>query len=313
MIKVGVIGVGHLGKEHVRIYSALAGCELAGVFDINPDVKEKFARKYKVCAFNSAEEMMLGVDAVSVVVPTSAHFEVAGAFLKAGRHVFVEKPITETTAQAGELVKLAHESKLILQVGHVERFNPVMSYLEKQVADPRFIEAHRLSPYPGRGTDVSVVLDLMIHDLDVVLHLVRSPLVSIDAVGVPVLSSTEDIANARMKFANGCVANLTASRISPEKTRKIRVFSPTHYLSLDYQNQEGLIYWKENQAIKREKVPIEKDEPLKLELAAFVHAVEHRLEPRVSGRAGKQALDVAIQICEEIRRQIPLGMVDRVP
>ena len=296
MIKVGVIGVGHLGKEHVRIYSALAGCELAGVFDINPDVKEKFARKYKVCAFNSAEEMTLGVDAVSVVVPTSAHFEVAGAFLKAGRHVFVEKPITETTAQAGELVKLAHESKLILQVGHVERFNPVMSYLEKQVADPRFIEAHRLSPYPGRGTDVSVVLDLMIHDLDVVLHLVRSPLVSIDAVGVPVLSSTEDIANARMKFANGCVANLTASRISPEKTRKIRVFSPTHYLSLDYQNQEGLIYWKENQAIKREKVPIEKDEPLKMELAAFVHAVEHRLEPRVSGRAGKQALVVAIQI-----------------
>ena len=311
MIKVGVIGVGHLGKEHVRIYSALAGCELAGVFDINPDVKEKFARKYKVCAFNSTEEMTLGVDAVSVVVPTSAHFEVAGAFLKAGRHVFVEKPITETTAQAGELVKLAHESKLILQVGHVERFNPVMSYLEKQVADPRFIEAHRLSPYPGRGTDVSVVLDLMIHDLDVVLHLVRSPLVSIDAVGVPVLSSTEDIANARMKFANGCVANLTASRISPEKTRKIRVFSPTHYLSLDYQNQEGLIYWKENQAIKREKVPIEKDEPLKLELAAFVHAVEHRLEPRVSGRAGKQALDVAIQICEEIRRQAPSGIVKR--
>ena len=311
MIKVGVIGVGHLGKEHVRIYSALAGCELAGVFDINPDVKEKFARKYKVCAFNSTEEMTLGVDAVSVVVPTPAHFEDPAAFLKAGRHVFVEKPITETTAQAGELVKLAHESKLILQVGHVERFNPVMSYLEKQVADPRFIEAHRLSPYPGRGTDVSVVLDLMIHDLDVVLHLVRSPLVSIDAVGVPVLSSTEDIANARMKFANGCVANLTASRISPEKTRKIRVFSPTHYLSLDYQNQEGLIYWKENQAIKREKVPIEKDEPLKLELAAFVHAVEHRLEPRVSGRAGKQALDVAIQICEEIRRQAPSGIVKR--
>ncbi len=302
MIKVGVIGVGHLGKEHVRIYSALHGCELAGVFDINPDVKEKFARKYKVCAFNSIDEMALGVDAVSVVVPTSAHYQVAGAFLEAGRHVFVEKPITETTSQAEELVRLAHESKLILQVGHVERFNPVMSYLEKQVADPRFIEAHRLSPYPNRGTDVSVVLDLMIHDLDVVLHLVRAPLVSVDAVGVPVLSLTEDIANARLKFANGCVANLTASRISPEKTRKIRVFSSTHYLSLDYQNQEGLIYWKENQAIHREKVPIEKDEPLKLELAAFVHAVEHRLEPRVSGQAGKQALDVAIQICEEIRK-----------
>jgi predicted dehydrogenase len=302
MIKVGVVGVGHLGKEHVRIYSSLPGCELAGIFDIDEGVKEKFSRKYKVCAFNSIEEMTLGVDAVSVVVPTSAHYEVARTFLEAGRHVFVEKPITETTVQAEELVKLANGSKLILQVGHVERFNPVMSYLEKQVTDPRFIEAHRLSPYPNRGTDVSVVLDLMIHDLDVVLHLVRSPLVSVDAVGVPVLSASEDIANARLKFANGCVANLTASRISPEKTRKIRVFSSTHYLSLDYQSQEGLIYWKHAGSIKREKVPIEKDEPLKLELAAFTHAVEHRLEPRVSGQAGKQALDVAIQICELISR-----------
>ena len=298
--------MGHLGREHVRIYSSLPGCELAGVFDIDPGVKEKFARKYKVCAFNSIDEMTLGVDAVSVVVPTSSHHEVARTFLEAGRHVFVEKPITETTAQAEELVKLAAGSRLILQVGHVERFNPVMSYLEKQVADPRFIEAHRLSPYPNRGTDVSVVLDLMIHDLDVVLHLVRSPLVSIDAVGVPVLSPTEDIANARLKFTNGCVANLTASRISPEKTRKIRVFSTTHYLSLDYQSQEGLIYWKQDEAIKREKVPIEKDEPLKLELAAFTHAIEHRLEPRVSGQAGKQALDVAIQICEQIRQNTML-------
>jgi predicted dehydrogenase len=302
VIKVGVIGVGHLGREHVRIYSSLPGCELAGIFDIDAGVKEKFARKYRVCAFNSIEEMTLGVDAVSVVVPTSFHHEVARTFLEAGRHVFVEKPITETTSQAEDLVKLADESKLILQVGHVERFNPVMSYLEKQVADPRFIEAHRLSPYPNRGTDVSVVLDLMIHDLDVVLHLVRSPLVSIDAVGVPVLSATEDIANARLKFANGCVANLTASRISPEKTRKIRVFSSSHYLSLDYQNQEGLIYWKEDASIKREKVPIEKDEPLKLELSAFVHAVEHRLEPLVSGQAGMRALDVAIKICSEIRK-----------
>lgn len=302
MIKVGVVGVGHLGKEHVRIYSSLPGCELAGIFDVDPGVKEKFARKYRVCAFNSIEEMTLGVDAVSVVVPTSFHHEVARTFLEAGRHVFVEKPITETTSQAEDLVKIAGGSGLILQVGHVERFNPVMSYLEKQVSDPRFIEAHRLSPYPNRGTDVSVVLDLMIHDLDVVLHLVRSPLVSIDAVGVPVLSSTEDIANARLKFANGCVANLTASRISPEKTRKIRVFSATHYLSLDYQSQEGLIYWKQDASIKREKVPIEKDEPLKLELAAFVHAVEHRLEPLVSGQAGMRALDVAIQICSEIRK-----------
>lgn len=306
MIKVGVVGVGHLGKEHVRIYSSLPGCELAGVHDIDPDVREKFARKYKVCAFNSLEEMALGVDAVSVVVPTVHHYDVARTFLEAGRHVFVEKPITETTEQAGDLVRLAQDAGLVLQVGHVERFNPVMSYLETQVSDPRFIEAHRLSPYPGRGTDVSVVLDLMIHDLDVVLHLVKSPLVSIDAVGVPVLSATEDIANARLKFANGCVANLTASRISPEKTRKIRVFSPTHYLSLDYQSQEGMIYWKEEAEIKRQKVPIEKEEPLKLELAHFVEASSERAEPRVSGAAGKQALEVAIQICQEIRRTDPI-------
>ncbi|MBV9464394.1 MAG: Gfo/Idh/MocA family oxidoreductase, partial [Verrucomicrobiae bacterium] len=193
-VKVGVVGVGHLGKEHVRLYSELPECELVGIHDANPDVQNKFAKKYKVCAFNSVEEMALGVDAVSVVVPTHAHFEVAKIFLETGRHVFVEKPITETTDQAGALVRLAQESALVLQVGHVERFNPVMSYLEREVRGPRFIEAHRLSPYPGRGTDVSVVLDLMIHDLDVVMHLVKSPLVSIDAVGVPVLSRTEDIA-----------------------------------------------------------------------------------------------------------------------
>ena len=301
-IKVGVIGVGHLGKEHARIYSQLPGCELVGIHDLNVKAAEAVGKKTRCRIFPSARELAAGVDAVSVVVPTVAHRDAARIFLEQGKDVFIEKPIAETTAQAEELVRLARQKGVLLQVGHIERFNPVLSFLEKNLHEPRFIEAHRLSPYPGRGTDVSVILDLMIHDLDVLLHLVRSPLVSFDAVGVSVLSKSEDIANARLKFANGCVANITTSRISPEKMRKIRVFSSDSYISLDYQNQEGLVYWKEDGAIKRDKVPVTKDEPLKLELASFLESVRRRSEPRVSGEEGKRALDVAVAIIEQIRR-----------
>jgi len=301
-IKVGVVGVGHLGKEHARIYSQLPECELVGVHDLDPAAAARIAKKVRCPVSPSSEALAAVADAVSVVVPTTAHFDVARVFLERGKDVFVEKPIAETTSQAQELVRMAQMAGRILQVGHVERFNPVLSYLEKNLREPKFIEAHRLSPYPGRGTDVSVILDLMIHDLDVIMYLVRSPLVSFDAVGVPVLSSTEDIANARLKFANGCVANITTSRISPEKMRKIRVFSADSYISLDYQNQEGLIYWKEAGSIQREKVPVKKDEPLKLELASFVESVRRHSEPKVSGEQGKRALDVAVAIVEQIRQ-----------
>ena len=301
-IKVGVVGVGYLGKEHARIYSQLSGCQLVGVIDSDPKVAEAIARKTKCRAFASAAEMLPHVDAVSVVVPTSYHCDVAKLFLQAGKDVFIEKPITETTAQAEELVRLAQAKQLRLQVGHIERFNPVLSYLEDNLRDPIFIEAHRLSPYPGRGTDVSVVLDLMIHDLDVILNLVRSPLVSFDAVGVAVLSKSEDIANARLKFENGCVANITTSRISPEKMRKIRVFSKDSYISLDYQNQAGEVYWKDAGEIKRDKIPVTKDEPLKLELTSFLDSVRRRSEPKVNGEQGKRALDVAVGIIEQIRQ-----------
>ncbi len=301
-IKVGVVGVGHLGKEHARIYSQLPGCQLVGIVDSNPKAAEAIAKKVRSRVFPSIAELAPAVDAVSVVVPTTMHHEVARVFLTAGKDVFIEKPITETTAQAEELVRLAQQKGRLVQVGHIERFNPVLSYLEKNLHVPKFIEAHRLSPYPGRGTDVSVVLDLMIHDLDVILHLVHSPLVSFDAVGVAVLSPSEDIANARLKFANGCVANITTSRISPEKMRKIRVFSADSYISLDYQNQEGEVYWKEAGAIKRDKVPVTKDEPLKLELASFLESVRQRSEPKVSGEQGKRALDVAVAIIEQIRK-----------
>jgi predicted dehydrogenase len=300
-IKVGVVGVGHLGKEHARIYSQLEGCQLVGIVDANVKVAETIAKKVGCSVFASTAELAEAVDAVSIVVPTSGHWEVGRLFLEKGKDVFVEKPIAETTEQAEKLVRLAQERNCLLQVGHVERFNPVLSYLEKNLRVPKFIEAHRLSNYPGRGTDVSVVLDLMIHDLDVILHLVDSPLVSFDAVGISVLSPSEDIANVRLKFANGCVANVTTSRISPEKMRKIRVFSADSYISLDYQNQEGDIYWKEGAAIKREKVPVTKDEPLKLELASFLDSVRHRSEPKVSGAQGKRALDVAVAIVEQIR------------
>lgn len=302
-IKVGVAGVGHLGKEHARIYSQLFGCNLIGIVDTNLKAAEAVSRKLGCRIFLSLEDLAQSVDAVSVVVPTSLHYEVAQVFLGLGKDVFIEKPIVETTAQAEKLIRLAQEKKCLLQVGHIERFNPVLSYLEKNLREPKFIEAHRLSPYPGRGTDVSVILDLMIHDLDVIFHLVRSPLISFDAVGVSVLSPSEDIANVRMKFANGCVANITTSRISPEKLRKIRVFSGDSYISLDYQNQEGQIYWKENGSIKRDQVPVVKDEPLKLELASFIDSVKNRSSPKVSGEQGKQALDIAVAIIEQIRSQ----------
>jgi predicted dehydrogenase len=212
----------------------------------------------------------------------------------------IEKPITETPAQAEDLVRLAKERSLILQVGHIERFNPILSALEQLVTRPRFIESHRLSPYPFRSVEIGVVLDLMIHDLEVILHLVRSPVKSIDAVGVPVLSKGEDIANARIRFENGCVANVTASRISPEKMRKIRVFQEGAYLSLDYQAQAGEIYRLVDGQITRESVAMEKEEPLKRELQSFVECARRGLQPLVSGSEATAALELAIEITEMI-------------
>ena len=205
-IKIGVIGIGHLGQHHVRVYSELPEAELVGVFDVHRTAAERAVAKIGARVFDSAEALADACDALSIVTPTRHHFEIASTLLERGKHLLVEKPITDNGAQAEQLVRLARARGLVLQVGHVERFNPVLKYLEQVAAEPRFIEAHRLSPHPGRSADIGVVLDLMIHDLDVILHLVKSPLVSVDAVGVPVLSTSEDIANARLRFANGCVA-----------------------------------------------------------------------------------------------------------
>ena len=339
-VKVAVLGTGSLGQHHVRLYAELAAAgqlELTGIYDANAETARKIAAKYNVRIFNSAAEAAAASDALNIATPTTTHFELAKELLAQGKHVLVEKPMTDDTAQAAELVQLAQKNNCVLQVGHVERFNPVFKYLETVATQPRFIECHRLSPYPARSTDIGAVLDLMIHDLDVVLAFVKSPVVSVEGVGIPVLSKSEDIANARLRFANGCIANLTVSRISPERMRKIRVFSgPTNpcYISLDYRVQEGFIYRiardgeEETPLLKkilaaklglgkdsaivsefagkkivREPVPIAKDEPLKLELQSFVACVRERQTPVVSGESAKRALGLAFEITRQVQNQ----------
>jgi predicted dehydrogenase len=299
-IRVGVAGVGHMGKEHARIYAELPEAELVGVHDSDPEIARKIAAKCKTRAFASLDEMVEAVEAASIVTPTTTHLAIAEPFLRKGKHVLVEKPIAMDTAEARKLVELADQHGAKLAVGHVERFNPVLAALEERLGRPRFIEAHRLSPYPGRSTDIGVVMDLMIHDLEIILHLVRSPVTSVDAVGVPVLSKGEDIANARIRFANGCVANLTTSRISPEKLRKIRVFQDDAYLSLDYMKQEGEIYKRLDGKITRDKIPVMKGEPLKNQLAEFLQNVREGTDPRVGGSHGFEALKLASQICGQM-------------
>ena len=333
VVKVAVLGVGGLGQHHVRIYAEMAevgDVEFVGLYDLNVERAQEIANKNGVRVLESMEAVLEQAEGVSIVTPTVTHHELASQFLKAGRHVLVEKPITDEAKQAAELVQLAQEHDRVLQVGHVERFNPVFDYLQTVAKEPRFIETHRLSPYPARSMDIGVVLDLMIHDLDIVLAFVESPIKEVDGVGVQVLSASEDIANARLKFENGCVANLTVSRVSPERMRKIRVFSggeTTSYVSLDYQKQEGYIYriaaedseesslWQKllhakdsaivsefgGKKVVREPVPIAKDEPLKLELQHFVECVRERQTPKVSGEAGRQALEVALEITRQIQ------------
>lgn len=331
-VKVAVIGTGSLGKEHARIYAELvrdAGVEFVGIYDASTEAASRVSEKLGVRRFASIKEAAAECDAASVVTPTNTHYEISRALLEAGKHVLVEKPMTDDTAEAAELVQLAHQRGCVLQVGHVERFNPVFKYLQEVATEPRFIETHRLSPFPARSTDIGVVLDLMIHDLDIVLAFVKSKVTSVDAVGIPVLSKSEDIANARLRFANGCVANLTVSRISPERMRKIRVFSggaQTSYISLDYRAQEGFIYRlaRDDEAessllrkllhakdstivsqfagkrIVREPVPIAKEEPLKLELQHFIDCVRQKQTPVVSGESAKQALDLAFEITRQV-------------
>ncbi len=299
-LRVGVVGVGHIGKNHARLYAETETADFTAIYDTDAANAAQIAQQYNVRAANSLAEFAELVDAASVATPTNSHFTVARPLLEKGKHLLIEKPIAENTAEASELVELGAEQRLVLQVGHVERFNPVLSALEARLTHPRFIEAHRLSPFPNRSTDIGVVLDLMIHDLEIVLHLVRSPVQSIDAVGVPVLSRREDIANARLRFENGCVANITSSRISPERMRKIRVFQEDAYLSLDYQAQTGEIYRRVGGAIERAEVEIEREEPLKRQILSFIECARSGLQPKVSGFEATAALELAVEITKRI-------------
>jgi len=326
-IRLGVVGTGSIGRNHARILAELPSCAFTAIFDTNTAVAQELAAKYGAQACATMEEFLALVDAATVATPTPTHFALGKALLESGKHVLVEKPITENTADALALSALAKERALVLQVGHIERFNPVLSALEARLTRPRFIEASRLSPYPGRSIDIGVVLDLMIHDIEIILHLVRSPVASVDAVGVPVLSGGEDIANVRLRFENGCVANITASRISQEKLRKIRVFQEDAYVSLDYQNQAGYLLRlagdgeKESsllgkvlglatdstivtafagRKIVREPVDVERGEPLKRELAEFVNCARAGAQPKVGGSEATAALELALEITRQI-------------
>ena len=312
ILRTGVVGVGHLGYHHARLYSAMDDIELVGVIDADADRAKQVAADFGVPHFDTVQALVdAGAEAVSVATPTESHRDVALELLEAKVHVLVEKPIAADVAQGRDMVGAAAARGRILQVGHVERFNGAVVALMEAIKRPRFIECHRLSPYPNRSRDVSVVHDLMIHDIDIVLALDGTEPTSIDAIGVSVFSETEDIANVRIRFASGCVANLTASRVSMEQMRKIRIFEDNAYVSTDYSEQEVMVYRKKSgpladgaspmEAITAEALTVAHDEPLRAELASFAQCIREGTRPLVSGEDGLRALGVVERIVTYIR------------
>lgn len=305
-LRTAVIGVGHLGRHHARILSTLPEVELIGVVDTNQTRAAEIAAAHGTTAFSHTNQLPEPVDAVVVAVPTDTHLEVALPLVERGIHVLVEKPMARDLAEADRLVALARTRGVVLAVGHTERFNPAVEAARALVRTPRFIEVHRLGTFPERSLDIDVVFDLMIHDLDVVMHLVGTTVESIEAVGIPVLTPRVDIANVRLRFAGGCIANLTASRISRDRVRKLRVFQPDAYVSIDYAAQE-VETWRlvrhngQPPAIEGGKVDVVREEPLARELQDFVQAIRERRAPRVSGEDGRAALALATQIAEQMQ------------
>jgi len=321
-LRVAVIGLGHLGQHHARLFASMNEVELVGVVDSKPGRAEEVAAKYGTTACATAGALLGRVDAVTVAVPTISHVEVALPFLERGVAVLVEKPLAPVVADADRLIDIAARYGATLAAGHTERFNPAVAAALPLVSDPRFIEVHRLGTFPERSLDIDVVFDLMIHDLDLLLAAVRSDVVSIEAVGVNVLTPRTDIANARLRFASGCIANVTASRISRDRVRKVRFFQHDSYVSIDYASQEVEVYrlaphpstttrdglshdgQQGRPVIQGGKLDVVKEEPLARELADFVDAVRTRREPGVSGRAGRDALELATRIAEKMEAKL---------
>ena len=304
-VRVAVIGVGSLGQHHARIYAGLEEADLVAVVDADPERSAAVASRHGVAALSSLTDLPRDLDAVSVAVPTSAHALIVEACLRRDLAVLVEKPMAASLEEAAAMALQAERAGRPLLVGHTERFNPIVRAARRHVRDPRFIETHRLGVFTARSTDVDVVLDLMIHDLDVILSLVPSPIVSIDSVGVHALTDKVDIANARLRFENGCVANVTASRISTDRVRKLRVFEADSYLSVDYAGQEGVIYTLRRPPgappeIVREQLSADHEEPLLVELRAFLQRVRGEDAPGVTADEGLRALETALRVVEQI-------------
>lgn len=310
-LKCAVIGVGYLGKFHAEKYASLEHAELVGVCDTNPQASDLIASELGVDAYYDHRALLDKVDCVSIAVTTKHHFSVAKDFLSQGKHVLLEKPITETVEQARELIAIANETGAKLQVGHLERFNSARIALDDYLYAPKFIESHRLAPFNPRGTDVNVILDLMIHDIDLIQSIVQSPIKNIDAQGAPILSPFIDIANARISFQNGCIANVTASRISFKTERKTRIFQPNSYISIDYQNKKFAVFEKGQgemfpgvPEITRHESVFEKSDALLAEIKSFVNCIQYDLPVLVSGEDGCHALETAINITKLIRNNL---------
>ena len=324
MLKIGVLGAGHLGKIHIKCIKNIPEFNLIGFYDINKDVAASVAKEFDINSFEKMEDLIANVDVVDIVTPTIKHFECASMALKMGKHVFLEKPIVATTEEAKELTKLAADVNGKIQVGHVERFNPAYLSVKDRIDNPMFIEAHRLSDYNPRGTDVPVILDLMIHDLDILLHIVKSPVKNIHASGVPVVSQTADIANTRIEFENGAVANITASRISMKKMRKFRIFQNNAYITIDflkkvseiinvsdtpdYSDPYALIVEDANGGKSKQLIfenpPIQEINAIATELQSFYDAIINDESPIVSMTDGINALTVANKINDLVNQSL---------
>ena len=304
-LRIAVVGTGHLGSFHAKVYSNIAkksGIEFVGVCDKNKKAAKEVGKRYGVAYYTDYHELLDKIDAVSIVVPTTLHHEVAKDFLKAGIHVLIEKPITKTLEEADELIGLAEQKNLILQVGHIERFNSAVRAIEPLILQPKFIECQRLGSIKRkkRIKDVGVVLDLMIHDIDIILGLVNSTVKDIEAVGISTVSDHEDLANVRLTFHNNVIADITASRVTKEETRKIRIFQEQSYILLDFQHQEAFLFLKSDEELDKQKIRIRKKDALKVELKSFIDCVRKNKKPVVSGHEGRQALEVALDILDKI-------------